>query len=171
MRRIISTTIVLALILGPIQTAAADEEPVRSGTILSGDGWFFEQQLGGCQMAPDCAAWLQSRCDPALSGRDPGLMASIEDVRDLADGRTRWVFEFKPGCCFVGGYAVVQFWQPDCTELRRNRWRSTGCDRDVNGKLCWSTTLSIPTSAQWMTVTGVPDNLSLTWTLTRAPGA
>jgi hypothetical protein len=59
MRRIISATIFLALILTPLHRAAAGNEPERSGTIVGGSGWFVEGQVGGCQMAPDCAAGAQ----------------------------------------------------------------------------------------------------------------
>ena len=170
MRRIISATIFLALILTPVQRAAAGNEPARSGTIVGGSGWFVEGQVGGCQLAPDCAAWVQSDCDPALTEREPAWMASIVDVAELADGRTRRIFEWGAGDPWglMWGGTVVQFWQEDCTEMRGHRWRSTDCDGDATGRDCWSTTIRIPLYAKWMTVSSSPDNLNVSWTLSRS---
>lgn len=146
----------------PLPSAGA---PVRSGTILSGSGWFLEYSLGGCQSTPECAAWLESGCDTALAGRDPGFMASIVSVRELADGRTRRTFRHtdgEPAALRWGGSPVVQFWRSDCSEIVTSRLRTNPCDAYE----CKATTLRVPRNARWMTVTSYQDNVNLRWTLT-----
>ena len=166
MRRIISMTMLVALILTPVPGSAGGAKPVHSGTILSGDGWFLENSQGGCQTSPDCAAWLQSGCNPALSGHDPAVMASIENVADLAGDRKRRAFRFGPGGpgALVWEGTVVQLWRKNCTEIRSSRWRATDCDG--KGGNCTSTRFRIPASTGWMTVTSYPENVNLVWTLT-----
>ena len=135
-------------------------QPVRSGTILSGDTAFLESEVGACQMATDCRAWLESGCDPALANRNPALMASIVDVGDLADGRTPRVFEYtvaKPAGLRWGGN-VIQFWRQDCTQIRGRLWHPWEQRR-------YGDTF-IPVSAEWMTVSSTPDNAHIVWTLT-----
>lgn len=179
MRRIISATIICALMLVPVEGAVADEEPVRrSGTIVTGVEWFYEYVLGeetqGCETAPDCQAWLETGCEPTVTGRNPAVMASIENVADLADGITPWRFEFQADWDCCTGWAVVQFWQQDCTEIPDSRWHSAKCSDNS----CRTTDLRIPESAEWMTVTGFPAHpwigelisgtgwATLEWTLT-----
>ena len=168
MRRILLITALLALSLMPTQSATADEQPVRSGTILPGLWGADPTGSGTCEGAPDCAAWLNGGCQPALTGRDPAVMTSIEDVADLADGVTLWQFEFKAGpCCDES--AVIQLWRPDCTEISGSGWSSRSC-----AESCRLTSLLIPASAKWMTVTGyaqipwpgMPAEATLDWTLT-----
>lgn len=142
--------------------------PVRSGTIVTGDGWFVENDVGGCQMAPECATWLQSGCHPLLAEQDPAVSASIENIERLADAGIERVYEFgsgEPGGVVWGG-TVVQFWTDDCTEIRSDRWRSTDCDGDGSGRDCRRTRFLIPERAEWMTVTSGPDNANVVWTLT-----
>lgn len=144
-------------------------KPVRSGTIVSGDGWLLDNQLGGCQMAPDCVSWLESGCDPSLTGRDPAVMASIVDVANLAHDHPM-IFRFGPhdaGGLVLGG-AVVQLWDRDCNEILSSRWRSTDCDGDASGRDCTEGRFLIPASATWMTVTGYQDNVNMVWTLNPA---
>lgn len=142
-----------------------EPKPVRSGRLVTGSGWLLDATFGGCQTAPDCALWMQNDCDPSLAGRDPGVTASIVDLRGVAGTQRR--FEFGPGEPWtpVWGGAQVQFWNEDCTELRTMRWRSTNCDRD-DGGICYDTRFRIPASARWMTVTGHQDDVGLAWTLT-----
>lgn len=144
-------------------------EPVRSGSILSGTGWFLDSQTGGCQVSPECAAWLYTDCGVNLTyghgGR--GVTASIVDIDELADGPpVERVFRFGAGDPWtpVWGGAQLQFWTSDCVEVPDTRWRSTDCDG--NGGNCRSTRLRIPPSAKWMTVTGYQDNVHLVWSLT-----
>ena len=115
-------------------------------------------------MAPDCIAWLESGCDSALSGQEHGFISSIVNVSSLADGATERRFRFAYGAPagLVWGGAQVQFWDFGCEEIRDARWRSSDCDRDP---YCPSTRFAIPTSAEWMTVTGYQDNVNLAWTL------
>jgi hypothetical protein len=171
MRRTISAVILLALILVPAQITAAapDQKPLRSGTIEGGTGVHTGQDpsgppsenvdRSGCQYALDCLAWVQSGCDPALAGHDPALTASIVDVGDLADGRTRrsWHMVGPPSIGpFKGVYpgAVIQLWRQNCTEIHHAK-------RHAN-----STPFRIPTRARWMTVSGDATTVHLSWTLT-----
>ena len=136
----------LALPLTPAHAGTVGHDPARSGTILSGLSGLHHSALIGCEMAPDCRAWLATDCDPDLTGRDPAVSASIEDVGDLAGlGRT-WILEHAPGAAADTG---VQFWRNDCTEIRKARWSS---------EPFMDTTLRIPGSAKWMTVTGYTYN-------------
>ncbi|MDQ3646507.1 MAG: hypothetical protein M3345_06160 [Actinomycetota bacterium] len=143
-----------------------EPEPVRSGSILSGTGWLLDSQLGGCQMSPECAAWMHADCEQALAEREPGVTASIVNVDDLADGPPiKRVFRSgvgEPGGLPWGG-VQLQFWSRDCAELREARWRAQDCGRDP---YCPTHRLRIPPDAKWMTVTGYQDNVNLAWTLT-----
>ncbi|MDQ3878468.1 MAG: hypothetical protein M3290_09005 [Actinomycetota bacterium] len=150
----------------PAHSRTADKAPVRSGTIVTGSvsGLVGGQPLG-CEMAPDCRAWLTSGCDQTLTGRDPALLASIEDVGDLADRTPVWLFERSLGAAAL---VKVQLWRQDCTEIERPR--STRSNQYFP--------LEIPPSAEWMTITGYTYNpwgvwpplpratLTLDWTLT-----
>ena len=150
-----------------VTLSSAEEGTLRSGSFVSGDGWLFDSDLGGCQMAPDCIAWLESGCRTSLSGREPGFMSSIVDVASLSDGTTERRFQFGAGhpAGLVWGGAQVQFWDFGCEEIREARWHSTDCDEDAGGRNCYSTTFPIPRSATWMTVTGYQDDVNLAWTL------
>ena len=166
MRRILSAIVLFAVLLVPLRSAAAaDETPVRSGTILSGVGWPTDHSLGGCELAPDCRAWLESGCDPVLTGRDPALMTSIEDVADLGGDGTPWVVEIRSGDPMglrLGG-ASIQLWRQDCVELRDSRWVSW-----EPGACCEAVTrrpLLIPDSARWMTVSSAPHSFNIFWML------
>ena len=155
-RGIISVATLVGLMLAPVPHAAADENEVRSGTIVTGGthlSYFSGDRLNGCDIAPDCRVWLASGCEPALTGRPVGLTASIENVADLADGRSRWRVELgsRPGT----GMAEIQLWRQDCSEIRGSRWR-THCLWQPSDDYCRSDTFRIPASARWMTVTGYP---------------
>ena len=168
MKRFLIMFMVLGLIAGLVATAKAKKaEPVRSGTIVS--GVYVTGPLGGCDMMPDCRAWLESTCNPALTGHDPSWLSSIRDVADLADGRTKRVFRWgagDPAGLRMGGI-VVQFWTEGCTEITDADWYSW---EDSGGPNCCSskvrTVLRVPADAQWMTVSGSTDNLHIVWTLT-----
>lgn len=147
----------------------AHAQPVRSGSIVTGTGWLLDGQIGGCQMSPECAAWLHIGCEQALAEWDPGLTASIVDVDELADGPpVERVFKIADGWPSgpVWGGAHLQFWTRDCAEITEARWRSTDCDGDESGRNCSSRRFLIPPTAKWMTVTGYQDNVNLFWTLT-----
>ena len=185
MNRYLIVLMVIGLTAGSIVTAEAANkrtkptqiepgalEPkkaaVRSGSILSGTGWFLDVQMGGCQVSPECAAWLETDCNDALAGWDPGATASIVDVDELADGHTKRVFQYGSGDPLGPAYGGVQlqFWNSNCVEVSDMRWRSTDCDGDASGRDCKSKRFRIPTSVRWMTVTGYQDNVNLAWTLT-----
>ncbi|MDQ3962940.1 MAG: hypothetical protein M3277_03380 [Actinomycetota bacterium] len=155
----------------PIQGPEANQgpEPMRSGSILSGTGWFLDYQRGGCQVSPECAAWLQYDCTDALIGHDPGLTASIVDVDELADGPPiERIFRFGSGeAGLVWGGVHLQFWSSDCVEIPQARIiRSVACDGYASGRDCWSIRFRMPPTAKWMTVTGYQDNVNLAWSLT-----
>ena len=150
MRRIILVAILIGLLVVPVKGATADEEAVRSGTLLAGP----VSGLGGgyprgCDMTPDCRAWLASHCDPALAGRDPAMEASIEDLGDLADTTTQAAFEYAPG---AAASAIVQFWDQECIETGTRIQAQAG-----------RVLLTIPLLARWMTVTGYTYNPWATW--------
>ncbi len=154
----------------PVHSATTEKAPARSGTIVTGASGLHSDLLLGCEMAPDCRAWLASRCNPALTGHDPALAASIEDVADLANRAAVWIFEHAPGAAAL---AKVQLWRQNCTEIASFRSGSAECNE--------CSFLDIPRSAKWMTVTGYTYNpwavwppvpnilrpLTLEWTLTR----
>ena len=164
MKRSLLLLMVLGLVAGFAATAEAKkgreatfvdragaEEAAPSGTIISGLSGLHHDVLIGCEMAPDCRAWLASDCDPALSGREPSLSASIVDVRGLGAVSSSWRFEYARG---AAEYARVQFWRGDCTEIKGARWGSQGCG------VC---SLWMPRSARWMTVTGYTYNPWAVW--------
>jgi hypothetical protein len=178
MRRTISATILLALILAPAQIAAAapDQEPLRSGTIeggtgvITGGGPPWENpavQRSGCQYALDCLAWVQSDCDPALAGHNPALTASIVAVGNLADGRTRRSFRtVGPPIPPLWPGAVVQLWRQNCTEiLHAKRHTNSSCESGVSTRTRCKA-FRIPTGARWMTVSGNATTVHLSWALT-----
>ncbi|HUF84270.1 MAG TPA: hypothetical protein VMQ81_06720 [Acidimicrobiia bacterium] len=155
-------------------SSAARPTPVRSGTIT---GWgmtgpaMFSGEAWDCRAGnPECLAWLKSGCNPALTGREPAVTASIEDVAKIANGTTPRVFKWRatssPGDVFSGG-VVVQMWTKDCKEINSSKWRSAKRFPDKPGR--WtnqtSTTFRIPSAAKWMTVT-TNDSANLKWTLT-----
>ena len=138
---------------------------LRSGTIVGGDAWFVESEVGACQMAPDCRAWLETDCDPALAEREPAAAASIVRVGGLADGRTPRIFDFdyaKPAGLRWGG-VVVQFWRQDCTEIRGSRWLSWEDGRYGGSQR--TDKPFVPVSAKWMTVSSTLENARMDWTL------
>lgn len=153
MKRLLTilVTAFLALTIAPVHSATAAEEPARSGTIVAGLSGLHHDVLIGCEMALDCRTWLDSDCDPHLTGRDPALFASIEDVAGLAAHSPVWIFDHDPG---AAAYADVQFWRNDCTEIKRARWGSGQCEGCL---------LKMPRSAKWMTVTGYTYNPWAVW--------
>lgn len=150
--------IFLFAIAAPL-AADAGSKPTRSGTIVS--GILTTSPAWDCSFVPDCRAWIQTGCDPALTGRDPAWLTSIEDVAELADGKKQRTFEIRegePAGAVLGG-VVVQFWRDSCVEV--GRWHSY----DVATSQFWfRTTFKIPSGVRWMTVTG-NDNVNIVWTL------
>ena len=175
MRRLLLLVAIVPALALPSAVRAA--EPVRSGTITGwGYTWpaMFSGEVRNCQwdevpefwgsLNPECRAWLDSGCNPALAGREPALTASIQDVSDIADGATTRTFEW--GATDDSGGVVVQLWNGNCAEITGTEWRSL----DRQGVYCCSwiqhktTTLVIPRDARWMTVT-TNDTANLRWTL------
>jgi hypothetical protein len=136
MKRLLIFSMVLGLMAGAVETSAAHGvETGRSGTIVTGAWWdAYLDGATGCDTAPECRAWVGSGCQPALTGRglterDPALMASIEDVADLAEEATSWRFDWENGYSDNAGWVVVQLWREDCTEIRSKKWCSvSGCN-------------------------------------------
>lgn len=166
MKRFLILFFVFGLIGGSVEIAnAGQSRPVRSGTILTGSatGLIGFEPLG-CETVPDCRAWLERDCDPALSGRNPALTASIEDVADLAVGTRAWLFQHNHG---AAANVTIELWGQDCQKIRSRRWDSTKCTQGPipvpshwpNG--CYF--LEIPSSTKWMTVTGYTFNPWAVW--------
>ena len=170
------TAVVLAagLVLSP---ARAEEPPLRSGTILGGTGvktgggdpWEPPAaQRSGCEHALECLAWLQSGCNPALTGHDPVLTASIVDVGDLADGRTSRGLNMvaprvPPWGLFPG--VVIQHWREDCSEIADAKVHTLGSDTPCRWDGHSRCQFRIPADARWMTVSGYVTTARLDWTL------
>lgn len=164
--------LIAALMAGLAPTVQAQAEPLRSGSIVVGAGssqraigWPGEAVDGECQMVPDCLAWLESGCDPALAGREPAVTASIVDVSDLADGHTPRRITLS-GVGLHWGEVLVQFWRStpgnrypwfDCQEIEGSSFL-TGYARH-NGPR------AIPLGASWMTITTNVDNTTISWAL------
>ena len=165
--------------LGNAEPSAAGPQPVRSGTILGGTGvelgggqpWENPAaERSGCEYAVDCLAWLHSGCNPALAGHDPVLTASIVDVSDLADGRTRRSLrmtapKIPPWGLWPG--VVIQLWRQNCTEIHEAKRHTIGSD----ARCVWGGSESvycefrIPTAATWMTLSGYITTARLSWEL------
>jgi hypothetical protein len=174
-------------------SSAAPPKPLRSGTITGwGATWpaMFNGEARDCQWSewaleaedlgidgvdtpaigganPECAAWLKSRCNPALAGRNPAVTASIVDIRKLADGTTPRRFEWQafsyPGWT-VGGGVVVQLRRASCTEIVTSKWRSLAWYSSGLEVTRPGTTFVLPRGAAWMTVT-TNDSANLEWRL------
>jgi hypothetical protein len=154
--------------------SAAGAKPLRAGTIEGGIGVIFagEQPAGersGCKYAAECLAWVRSGCNPALAGHDPVLTASIVEIGDLADGRTRRTFSTSVPPIPLYPGAVIQFWRGNCTEIPAAKRHTIGS----TSTCAWAPYpnlrcpgLVIPRGATWMTVSGYWTTAHLEWTLT-----
>lgn len=176
-RRSVVSIVAVLSVLGVAQVSVAMPQrsgearaPLRSGTLIG--GLFYAGEARDCRDVPDCLAWVESGCDPHLTGRDPAWTASIENVADLADGRTRRAFEFRVVAGSIGwGGVVVQFWRRDCSDIDRSATRSRNWKNEPGGET-GPTTLSgrtftrlrIPSDAKWMTV-ATHDTFNIEWTL------
>ena len=179
--RTITVAAAAAFLIATPNAVRADE-PLRSGTIVSGTGesaanpWVTGME--GCVGAATCFAWLQSGCSPAFASVDPATQTSIVDVADLADGVTVRSLQRQRNLPLGGGSFTVQFWTDDydlvdepagldgngCLELlaKRITWRT--CEQAVADG-CESA-FRIPTTAEFMTITKNIDSTPVTWTLT-----
>ena len=156
-RWLVGIMVVIALLVVVPASYAHHPHPARSGRIVS--GVLTTSPSWSCQFAPECAAWLMSGCDPALAGRDPAWLASIVDVRTLADSDRR----FRYGVDSVGvvpGGVSIEFWTAGC---RRISWARVWPRMPWLGWTAW-THLPVPADAAWMTVTA-NDKVNLVWEL------
>lgn len=152
--------------------STAGAEPLRSGTIVGGFFTFgpssdcrsetVQRWCPGCQLAPDCLAWLESGCNAAPTGIDVAWLTSIEDVAELADGGTPRVFSYGTPAGLTWGGVMVQFWRADCVEIRRDRRPTHSCGGAPAYNPCWER--PVPSSAKWMTVVS-NGSLNVAWTL------
>lgn len=181
MKRVVVLLVSIGLLVASLGSVAAAPEPLRSGTIEGGNGvvtgggppWENPAiQRSGCEYAAECLAWLDSGCNPALAGHDPALTASIVDVGDLADGRTRRTFHtvaphVPPWGLYPG--AVIQLWRQDCTEIpdakRHTIGSSSRCDWNPYPSVRCEP-FPIPTGTKWMTVSGYATTVHMSWSLT-----
>ena len=172
----VATTMAAPSVARPMPGTAATAQ--RSGRIIgSGDiGWNLP-----CGLAPDCAAWLQSGCHPALAGRDPAWMTSIVNVSALADGKTGRFLTHRNTVLWSG--VRFQFWRGNCGELgecvsTNLGERTPGSGYGLDGPLgChWAEVGSgssgssaavhfvIPRRAKWMTISA-SSAVNTEWTL------
>lgn len=170
--RLLSVAGILSALAAPVAlpSAVRADEPLRSGTILSGQGEtpanVWVRGMEGCVGVPTCSAWLQSGCAPALAGVDPALQAAIVDVADLADGVTVRRIEVEDDVSLNGFPRMLQFWTgtwdvlgaKGCKELlahRLDRWDG------------WhgAYTFRIPAGATFMTISSSTDTTHAVWTL------
>ena len=177
--RIIILAAAAAFLIATPSAVRADQ-PLRSGTILSGMGetpanpWVTGME--GCVGVPTCSAWLQSGCAPALAGADPALQASIVDVADLADGVTVRHIEVQEDAGLNGGARMVQFWSGKGMEAYDVVDEPAGLDGEGCRELLahrldkwdgWTgSTFRIPAAATFMTISSSTDSTNTTWTLT-----
>jgi hypothetical protein len=108
---------VTALVVGlaiPLAAPAGADGPVRSGTVVGSAVVIFLGPVG-CDYTPDCRAWRAAGCDPLLAGRDPAVMASIVDVRDLAGTWRSLAIEFPYSSGWLG--PIWEFWSADCVQM------------------------------------------------------
>ena len=167
-RRLILIALTAALLaVGPSLSPVRADGALRSGTIVSGTGQspanFWVRGMDGCVGAPACSAWLQSACDPALSGQSPAVHAAIVDVEDLAD--TERVLRVQDGLGLNWGGVMVQFWTGTnvgswdyCMEIGGGR-------SSIREYARVGYSLRVPADAKWMTITSNPDNTNVAWTL------
>lgn len=177
-RRLVALALTVSAAVALPPSVRADE-PLRSGTItgwgytwpamFSGEArncqwneWYLADGVGGAN--PECRAWLESGCDPALAGREPAVTASIQDVSDLADGATARLFNWSAPPETDYGGVVLQLWRTDCTEIAGSEWRSLR-RRWPSWANEFSARFVIPSDAAWMTVT-TNDTAAVRWTLT-----
>lgn len=177
-KRTLVMLVSIGLLIASWGTVEAGPKPVRSGTIVGGiglelaGGQPWEQpaaERSGCEYAPDCLAWLQSGCNPALAGQNPALTASIVDVGDLAGRRTQRSLRMAAPSIPPSGLwpgAVIQLWRQDCTEIPGTKQHSIGSDSKCEWQEAVQCSVRIPTGARWMTVSGYATTAQLTWTLT-----
>lgn len=139
--RRISTLLVTAVLASALLVSQARAaEPVRSGTILvAARGTTPLGPIWGCWGAPDCLVWLQTCTAP--HSQEPGVMASIVDVQDLAgSSRTRTFRIVDRMSDALADDVTVEFFTDTCSQLPGGFVGS------------WSEFV-IPYRAAWMTVT------------------
>lgn len=156
-----------------LSTPGRAGEPLRSGTIISGTGEtpvsFWVRGAEGCVSTPNCSAWLQSGCDPALTGINPGPQSAIVDIEDVVDANPDRTLEVHDRFGINSGDFLVQFWTETgplgrwdfCEEVLDARVSSWVCER-TDAARC---EIRIPYFAKWMTITSSPDNVYLDWEL------
>ena len=181
MRRLLVLAAILATLTMPaaLPSAVRAGEPLRSGTILSGQGetagnpWV--RGMEGCVGVPTCSAWLQSSCAPALAGVDPALQASIVDVADLADGVTLRRIEVEEDAGLNGGARMIQFWSGTGME----EWDVVDEPAGLDGEGCnellehrldqwdgwYPSAFRIPAGATFMTISSSTDTTHAAWSL------
>jgi hypothetical protein len=150
--------------------AADAQAPVRSGAVAGGP---IDSGPGArCEIAPDCAAWLASRCERHLAGLNPGAESSIVDVRDLAGRRTERRFVVFPGTSrgmstglVIGGFRI-EFWDSSCNQINRYDppLESGDVDPSTGPYVRTQSRFKIPAGTVWMTAVA-DDNVLVRWEL------
>ena len=168
LRLVVLGGLLSALAVPGLPAPVRADEPVRSGTIVSGTGSspanFWVRGMEGCVGAPACSAWLQSGCEPALAGADPALHASIVDVADLAG--TEREFDVRGGVGINWGRVVLQFWTDGSENPMAALWCEELFATASRWECAYGCTLPLPAGAKFMTISSGPDNTNIHWTLT-----
>jgi hypothetical protein len=157
----------IILIAAPGAPAHA-RQPIRSGAVAGGP---TDTGPGaGCQTSnnPDCVAWLESGCDPDLTGLNTAVTTSIVDVGNLAGRRTKRLFVVQAGTVsgvpagwVIGGF-VIQFWSSRCSEVYPDQ-AIRDASRDYFPEyIRTQTRFRIPAGAKWMTA-AADDNVLIRW--------
>jgi hypothetical protein len=152
-----------ACIISTNTAAGATRSPARSGTIL---GYYYPFAAiapgpSGCEATAECAAWLASGCNPRLAGHNPGIHASIVNVRRLASWTNVWRLRLHhrfPDLVFGG--VTVQLWGRHCQS------RGAVGGGYVNQRIRYRRDMIISPGTVWMTITST-DNTTIDWYLRR----
>lgn len=161
---VIASTILIATPAVPAQA----RQPIRSGAVIGGA---IDTGPGaGCEayLNVDCQVWLDSGCDPDLTGLNPAVTTSIVDVSKLAGRRAKRLFVVRPGTVsgvpagwVIGGF-VIQFWSSRCSEVYPEEAIRDSFRDNYPTYVRTQTRFRIPAGAKWMTA-AADDNVLIRW--------
>jgi len=171
-REFVAATVVVACIVGvAVPTGPAHAAgPIRSGAVAGGP--IDTAPYSSCEIAPDCLAWLESGCDPRLTGLNPAVQTSIVNVARLAGKRTKRRFVVRPGTVrgvpagvVIGGFRI-QFWSAGCSQIYPKQPVVDSYAYYVPSNIRNMGRFPIPSGAKWMTA-AADDNVLIRWELYR----
>lgn len=149
--------------IGPASDAHAP--PLRSGRIIG--GYMLMGPRGvHCASAPDCAAWLQSGCDPALAGRSPSSQTSIVKVGTFAGTGRHFRFVNTPAGTMPDHLATGFVWADVHLEFFDASCRHTGptITLDTWDEKVQGVRFTVPPRTRFMTVP-ILDGANVRWEL------